>query len=132
MNLVNPYINNSLYSAMPLQNLSTGIRSTTANFDFRTLLLLHIQQAMELNNRMNEGSASVSNPMSHFSPNLSFLPMMMNYMPQANIHPSSYLNNVSQIYNPNQYGVNNYSNYYPVQNTLKRQPPTSEFNHLIS
>src|SRR5690625_4439012 len=134
MNLVNPYINNSLYSAMPLPNHSTGFSPATPTLDFRTLLLYHIKQAMQMNNTMNLVTSSANHPISSFSPNVSFLPMMMNYLPQANIHPSgfNYMNNMSQYNYPNNYQISNHSNYYPAQNTLRRQPPTAEFNHLIS
>lgn len=120
---------------MPLPNQSSTIRSTTPTFDFRTLLLYHIQQAMQLNHHMNDGFSAISNPISQFSPNFSFSPMM-NYMPQTNFMQSgsgyNNFNNISQLYNLNQYGINNYFNDYSAQTTLKRQPPTTEFNHLIA
>jgi len=136
---MNPYINHTLNSIMPLANHPTRVPSTAPTFDFRTLLLYQIEQAMQLNNPLNNTLSSMGTPMSNFSPNLSLLPMMMSYMPQpqTSYQPSgslgsNYYNNMSQLYLPNQYGVNSYSNYYPVQNSLTRQPPTSEFNHLIS
>src|SRR5690625_7252611 len=91
---------------------------------------------MQLNMPLNYALSSMGSSLTHFSPNLSLLPMMMNYMPQTSYQPSgspgsNYFNNMSQLYLPNTYGVNSYSNYHPVQNSLTRQPQTSEFNHLI-
>src|SRR5690625_3636027 len=134
---MNPYINHTLNSTMPLANHPTRVPSTAPTFDFRTLLLYHIEQAMQLNNPLNNALSSMGTPMSNFSPNLSLLPMMMSYMPQTSYQPSgspgsNYFNNMSQLYLPNPYGVNSYSNYHPEQNSLKRQTPTSEINHLIS
>src|SRR5690625_6811592 len=92
---------------------------------------------MQLNMPLNYALSSMGSSLTHFSPNLSLLPMMMNYMPQTRYQPSgspgsNYFNNMSQLYLPNPQGDNSYSNYHPVQNSLTRQPPTSERNHLIS
>lgn len=137
MNNMNYYLPNTIQSNIqPSQLMQTTQAPMQQTMDFNQLLLAKIEMAMQLNSQMDNSM----NSMSSFFPN-----MFQLFNPDMS---SMWNNQYSSYGTPMEQAFSAYnSTPYPMQNPvhhavnpyqavegagLKKQPPTNEYNHLIS
>lgn len=141
MNSINSNYYNHIYEPISDQQLPSA--STPVFNDFKQLLLLKIQTAMQLNSQLDNSNSSWFPPVSMpktlqmFSPDLSMFQMMNNQLgPYGSPMQQAISAYGTTSESLNQAPLHTAKGAHPYQTVTnkgtKKSTPTNEFNHLIS